>query len=98
MKLEEIIKLIDAGYSKEEIQAMNQPEETPAEQKEQPEQKAQEAQPAAPAVDLSALQKELADIKKGLYAMNIMNSSQPEKKNADDVLKAVMDGGRKEAK
>lgn len=96
MKLEEIIKLIDAGYSKEEIQAMNQPEEAPAEPEEQPE--AQEAQPAAPAVDLSALQKELADIKKGLYAMNIMNSTQPEKKSADDVLKAVMDGGRKEAK
>lgn len=93
MKLEEIIKLIDAGYSKEEIQAMNQPEGTPAEPEEQP-----EPQPAAPAVDLTALQKELADIKKGLYAMNIMNSSQPEKKSADDVLKAVMDGGRKEAK
>lgn len=95
MKLEEIIKLIDAGYSKEEIQAMNQPEETPAEPKAPAE---PEAQPAAPAVDLSALQKELADIKKGLYAMNIINSSQPEKKSADDVLKAVMDGGRKEAK
>ena len=93
MKLEEIIKLIDAGYTKEDIQAMNTPEpETEPEA-------APEPAPAAPAesAELQAIRQDLADLKKGLYALNVMNSSQPERKTADDVLQAALSGG-KEAK
>lgn len=92
MKLEEIIKLIDAGYTKEDIQAMNAPEPE-AEPEAAPE------APAAPAesAELQAIRQDLADLKKGLYALNVMNSSQPERKTADDVLQAALGGG-KEAK
>lgn len=91
MKLEEIIKLIDAGYTKEDIQAMNAPEpEAESEPEAAPE------VPAAPAesAELQAIRQDLADLKKGLYALNVMNSSQPEKKTADDVLKAALGGGK----
>lgn len=90
MKLEDIIKLIDAGYTKEDIQAMNAPEPEA-----EPE-AAPEAEPAAPAesAELQAIRQDLADLKKGLYALNVMNSSQPEKKTADDVLKAALGGGK----
>ena len=94
MKLEEIIKLIDAGYTKEDIQAMNAPEPEA-----EPEAEAAPEAPAAPAesAELQAIRQDLADLKKGLYALNVMNSSQPEKKTADDVLQAALSGG-KEAK
>ena len=90
MKLEDIIKLIDAGYTKADIEAMNAPEETPAEETPAAEPEAEKA----PAVDLSGIQKDIADLKKGLYALNIMNSTQPEKKTADDVLMAALGGGK----
>lgn len=90
MKLEEIIKLIDAGYTKEDIQAMDAPELEAEPEPETPE------APAAPAesAELQAIRQDLADLKKGLYALNVMNSSQPEKKTADDVLKAALSGGK----
>lgn len=91
MTLAEIIKLIDAGFTKEDIQAMNQPEAEP-----EPEAKPEPEAPAAPAesAELQAIRQDLADLKKGLYALNVMNSSQPERKTADDVLKAALGGGK----
>ena len=79
MKVEEVIKLIDAGYSKEEIDKMLQPEPEP---KPDPEPKAE------PEID--PVLKELQDLKKAVYAMNIMNSAQPEQKSVDDILAASL--------
>jgi len=92
MNVSEIIKLIDAGYTKADIEAMNQPE-TPAENQADT---AADPEPATPspagteqpdtaAVNAAMLQ-ELKDLKKAVYAMNIMQSEQPAEKSVDDIL------------
>lgn len=79
MNVSEIIKLIDAGYTKADIEKMNQPE-TPAEPQ------ADTAADPAQAVADAAMLQELKDLKKAVYAMNIMNSEQPAQKSVDDIL------------
>lgn len=91
MKVEEVIKLIDAGYSKDEIDKMLQPEPEPKPKTEpdpepDPEPKTEpKTEPKAETVIYPVL-KELQDLKKAVYAMNIMNSAQPEQKSVDDIL------------
>lgn len=85
MKVEEVIKLIDAGYSKEEIDKMLQPEPDP---EPDPEPEPTQEPKQEPAVD--PVLKELQDLKKAVYAMNIMNSAQPEQKSVDDILAASL--------
>lgn len=102
MNIEQIIKLIDAGYTKEDIQAMmEQPKATPAPAQEtqpepknetpaeKPEEKKTESEPVN-----NQMVKELQDLKKAVYAMNIMNSSQPgQPESVDDILaKALKEG------
>lgn len=92
MNVEQIIKMIDAGYTKEEIEKMTQPEPEP-EPKPQPEPKTeqepkQEPEPKPqPKTAEDPVLKELQDLKKAVYAMNIMQSSQPPKsESVDDIL------------
>ena len=71
MKYEEIIKLLDAGYSRDEILAMkSEPETDP---KPEPDRD--------PAPDMADVLKEMrdtfADMRKEFMAMNIMNSQLP---------------------
>ena len=78
MTLEEVMKLIDAGYTKEDIQGMMQPaqpEPTPA------------VQPAKPAEDNPVLN-ELRELKKAVKAMTIVTGAAepPAKTSVDDVL------------
>lgn len=101
MNIEQIIKLIDAGYTKEDIEKMNQPASDPApaaEEKQpdpaQPEQaKPEEKKPVTEPVNNEMLQ-ELRDLKKAVFAMNIMQSSQPaQPESVDDILaKALKEG------
>lgn len=101
MNIEQIIKLIDAGYTKEDIEKMNQPASDPAPAPEtkqpdpaQPEQaKPEEKKPVTEPVNNEMLQ-ELRDLKKAVFAMNIMNSSQPaQAESVDDILaKALKEG------
>ena len=101
MNVEQIIKLLDAGYTKEDIEKMNQPAADPAPEPEekqpepvQPEQvKPEEKKPESEPVNNEMLQ-ELRDLKKAVFAMNIMNSSQPDKQESvDDILaKALKEG------
>ena len=104
MNIEQIIKLLDAGYTKEEIEKMNQPAADPAkveDKKTDPEQEDKKSDPAKPEekkpesepVNKEML-KELQDLKKAVFAMNIMQSSQPDKKDSvDDILaKALKEG------
>ena len=92
MKYEEIIKLLDAGYSREEILAMKEepapapdPEPTPA-----------DPEPAPvpdPAADVMKEMKEMfAEMKKELTAMNILNSRQEsdDVKTGEDVLANII--------
>ena len=105
MNIEQIIKLIDAGYTKEDIEKMNQPaaEEKktdpakPEEKKTDPakpdQAKPEEKKPESEPVNAQML-KELQDLKKAVFAMNIMQSSQPDKtESVDDILaKALKEG------
>lgn len=104
MNIEQIIKLIDAGYTKEDIEKMNQPAADPEPLKEKPEQAQPEPAPAPEAKPEekktesepvnNQMLKELQDLKKAVYAMNIMNSSQPgQPESVDDILaKALKEG------
>ena len=78
MTLEEVMKLIDAGYTKDDIQGMMQPA--------QPEPKPA-PQPAKPAEDNPVL-KELQELRKAVKAMTIVTGAaeQPAKTSVDDVL------------
>lgn len=51
MKLDEILKLIDAGYTKEEIQALEQPAADPAPEQTEPAQPGDPPASKAPAAD-----------------------------------------------
>lgn len=103
MTVEQIIKLLDAGYTKADIEAMqtqaqpaqpaepepqNDPEPVPA-----PVAKPEEKKPESEPVNAQMLQ-EMRDLKKAVYAMNIMNSSQPgQPESVDDILaKALKEG------
>ena len=88
MKYDEIIKLLNAGYSREEILAMKEEpapapdskEPAPAPDPKEPEPKDPEPTPAPdpnPAADVMKEMKEMfAEMKKELTAMNILNSRQ----------------------
>jgi hypothetical protein len=101
MNVEQIIKLLDAGYTKEDIEKMNQPAQDPAPAPEEkqpesvpaPEAKPEEKKTESEPVNNQML-KELQDLKKAVYAMNIMNSSQPaQPESVDDILaKALKEG------
>lgn len=92
MNLEQTIKLLDAGYTREEILAMNKPEEKPAPDPE-PAKPEPQKEPEVPAW-ASQITADIADLKKALYAVNVMTSAQPESKSADDVLMQAMKGGK----
>lgn len=92
MTLEEIIKLIDAGYTKEDIMKMSEPaEEKPAEEKPAPKQEDPTEKPDTQAMILAELQQ----MRKSINAMNIMNSGTTEQaETTDDILMKAMKGGR----
>lgn len=88
MNIEQVIKMIDAGYTKDEIEQMTKPEpnqEPKQEPNQEPKQEPKPEPKPEPAVD--PVLKELQDLKKAVYAMNIMQSSQPPKsESVDDIL------------
>ena len=61
MKPDDILKLINAGYTKEEIQAMEPNEPQPQEEPEQPQD--EPAQPAEPVPEITALDEVRAELK-----------------------------------
>ena len=91
MKYEEIIKLLDAGYSREEILAMKE-EPAPAPDPE-PTDDPEPAPAPDPAADVMKEMKEMfAEMKKELTAMNILNSRQEsdDVKTGEDVLANII--------
>ena len=113
MTLEQIIKLLDAGYKKADIEAMQAPAQPEAAAEPEPQKdpepvpapvakpepvpapvaKPEEKKPESEPVNAQMLQ-EMRDLKKAVYAMNIMNSSQPgQPESVDDILaKALKEG------
>ena len=92
MKYEEVIKLLDAGYSREEILAMKD-EPAPAPDPEPTPNDPEPAPAPDPAADVMKEMKEMfAEMKKELAAMNIMNSRQEsdDVKTGEDILATII--------
>jgi wobble nucleotide-excising tRNase len=91
MTVNEIIKLLDAGYTRDEIQKMEEPkpEVKPEEKQEVKPEEKQEVKPEEKADPVLA---ELQKLTKAVYAMNVMSSEQPKQKSADDALAELMKG------
>ena len=87
MNYNEIIKLLDAGYSREEILQMDEKEPEPAPEPEP------ESEPAPdPMTTIMTEVKDMfADLRKELTAMNIMNSRQQDDHNEpEDILANII--------
>ena len=92
MKYEEIIKLLDAGYSRDEILAMKE-EPAPAPDPEPTPDDPEPAPAPDPAADVMKEMKEMfAEMKKELNAMNILNSRQEsdDVKTGEDILASII--------
>lgn len=96
MKYEEIIKLLDAGYSREEI--LNMKEQPPKEQT--PEEQPPEEQPDPSADALREMKEMFAEMKKEITAMNIMNAVRPgdEEKTSEDIIANIINPTKKDKK
>ena len=89
MTIEEVMKLIDAGYTKEDIQGFMQPAAEP--------EPAPAAEPAKTAVQETgtadnAVLKELQELRKAVKAMTIVTGAaeKPASNTVDDVLKKLV--------
>ena len=94
MKYEEIIRLLDAGYSREEIMSM---QETPADPQQDPPADPQQDPPADPPQDdmklmINEMRDAFAEMKKEITALNIMTSRQPPEdvKTGEDILASII--------
>lgn len=87
MKLEQVMKLIDAGYTKEDIQKLIQAEPAPAPAPAQPDPAPEPAKPAD-----NAVLTELQELRKAVKAMTIVNGAAPapQEKTVDDILKKLI--------
>lgn len=89
MNYNEIIKLLDAGYSREEILQMDAKEPEPAPESE-PE-PAPEPAPDPAAAIMTEVKDMFAEMRKELTAMNIMNSRQQDDHNEpEDILANII--------
>ena len=102
MKYDEIIKLLDAGYTRDEIMAMKDDEtKTPdLDEKKTDDSKVETKTPEE--TEMSGLVKEMrdafAEMKKEFTAFNIMASRQPEEKTPEDIIANIINPTRKETK
>lgn len=108
MKYTEIIKLLDAGYTRDEIMKMKEePEEQgkPEEQR-KPEEQGDPAEPEEQGKpdDMSDMFSEMknmfAELRKEVTAFNIMHTTQPEEQNSVDAMAKIINpfddkGGKK---
>lgn len=99
MKYDEIIKLLDAGYSREEILAMKDDEtKAPETEKAHDPEKVETETPETPETGMSELVKEMrdafAEMKKEFTAFNIMSSRQPEEKTPEDIIANIINPTR----
>ena len=100
MKYDEIIKLLDAGYSRDEIMAMK--EEPNDETEKASGSGADETEKPNDNSGMTNLVKEMrdafAEMKKEFTAFNIMASRQPEEKTPEDIIANIINPARKETK
>ena len=89
MKYEEIIKLLDAGYTREEILKMSEPADDP---------KPDDPKPDDPKPDTNDILKGFADevrdaikdLTKEITAANILGSRQPAEQDDEDIIAKII--------
>ena len=96
MKYEEIIKLLDAGYSREEILEMDK-EPAPEDKKDPAPEDKKDPSPEDkkdPAPDMSGMMEEMktmfSDLTKELIASNIMRSRQDGEDHEEDIIAKII--------
>ena len=98
MTFEQLMKLLDAGFTKQEIMALNgapepapqpEPEPEPAPDP-QPEPEPQPEPAPAPQNDQAAILAKLEELNQTIIRSNINNSRQPETKSVDDILATII--------
>lgn len=104
MKLEQLITLINAGYTKDEISAMlsaehPEPEKemTAALKEPKPEPKSEpktEPKTEQEQDPIKALQAELKSLRDEIHKSNIAKSEQPQPRTVDEILAEAMKGGK----
>ena len=95
MNYTEIIKLLDKGFTREEILQMQEP--APEEKQETaPEEKQEDPAPVSMDAVMSEVKDMFAEMKKELTAMNILNSRQSaeEQNTAEDILANIINPTR----
>ena len=102
MTFDQLMKLLDAGFTKSEILALNgtpapapQPEPEPEPQPEpapapQPEPEPQPEPAPAPQNDQAAILAKLEELNQTIIRSNINNSRQPESESVDDILATII--------
>lgn len=102
MTYKEIIKLLDGGYTRDEIMAIKD-DETKAQDLDEKETDNSNVDTKAPEeTEMSGLVKEMrdafAEMRKEFTAFNIMASRQPEEKTPEDIIANIINPSRKETK
>ena len=100
MQYTEIIKLLDAGYSREEIMAMkDEPTTEETNNNSENNQDSDEKMNNNSDLGMSDLVKEMRDafseMRKEFTAFNIMSSRQPEEKTPEDIIANIINPTRK---
>lgn len=96
MKYEEIIKLLDAGYSREEILEMDKKDPDPKDKKDPADDKADPApdDKKDPAPDMAGMMEEMktmfSDLTKELIASNIMRSRIDGEDDNEDIIAKII--------
>ena len=94
MKYDDIIKLLDAGFTRDEILNITSEPEQVDQEPEQTDQEPEQTDPE-PIQDVLAevmtqLKGAVEDMKKEFTAMNIMNSRQEDDKTGDDIIANII--------
>lgn len=100
MQYTEIIKLLDAGYSRDEILAMkDEPKQEDPKQEDPKQEDPKQEDPKQEENGMSDLVKEMRDafteMRKEFTAFNIMSSRQPEEKTPEDIIANIINPTRK---
>ena len=94
MTFEQLMKLLDAGFSKAEIMALNgtpAPAPQPEPEPEPEPAPAPQPEPApAPQNDQAAILAKLEELNQTIIRSNINNSRQPETESVDDIIATII--------
>lgn len=102
ININDVLDLARAGYNRDEIAALlSAPQDPKPEPQKQPDPKPEpapqpEPQPAPQQPDMAALAARMDELTRTIQASNVLQSRQPPKETADDILASIIRPPRKE--